>query len=114
VGITNSGIRFGTAHVLRAINIHVQIQMIIPHRIAAESCDVLRQPTIKDGSGGGSRGNVAVDPGIPPCRCIVSQILDGRIVVEVQAVNQFPATPLRFIREANIGIVASEMVVLVS
>jgi hypothetical protein len=105
-----SWIRLGTAHVLRAIKLQVQIQMIVPHRIATESCDVLRQGTINDGSGGGSGCNIAGDPRETPCRRSVPEVLHGRIVVEVQAVDQFLAAHLRLIRVADIRVIHAEMV----
>ena len=84
--------------------------MVVPHRIAAEPSDVLCQHTINNGSGIGSRRNIAGDPRITPCGRVVPEILDCWIVVEAEAVNQFLAAPLRLIREADIGVIASEMV----
>src|SRR5208337_4135570 len=57
-----SWIRLRSTYVLRAINSCIQIQMIVPHCVATESCDVLRQTASNDGSGSRSGCEVARDP----------------------------------------------------
>src|ERR1700692_3718672 len=84
--------------------------MIVPHRVAAESGDVLRQATINDWTGVGSRCNIAVSPRENPGRRIIPKILYGRIVVESQAIDQFFTAEFCCVGVADICVIASEMV----
>src|ERR1035438_3042839 len=85
--------------------------MVVPHRIGAESCNVLRQSAINDGSGGGSGCKIAGDPRETPSRRAIPEVRNGRVIVQVQAVNQFLAVKIPFVRVTDIGIVASKAVV---
>src|SRR6516225_5176141 len=86
--------------------------MVVPHGKRAEACYILSQGTVDDGSGGGSGCKITGNPRITPSGRRVPKILNGWIVVEIQAVNQFLAAELRRVRITNIGVVAAEMVIL--
>jgi len=88
--------------------------MIVPHGVATDSRDVLRQRAANDGSGRGSRCGIARDPRETPCRRRIPKVLDARIVIEVYAVNELLAANISLIRVADIGIIDAEMIVLAS
>ena len=55
---------------------------------------------------------IAGDPREAPCRRSIPQVLNGRIVIEGHAVNQFFAGDISLIRVADICVIDTEMVVL--
>ena len=104
-------VRLRAAHVLRPIERRVDIQVAIPHGIAAETGDILPE-TCEDGRSGGSRCPVIRDPRETPGWRAIPEILDRRIVVDVQSVNQFFTALTSWVCVSDIGIVDTEMVVL--
>ena len=86
--------------------------MIVPHGVATDSGDVLRQRAGNDGSGSRSGCGIARDPGETPCRRRIPKVLDAGIVIEGHTVNQILAAHLLLIRVADIGVIDAEMIVL--
>src|SRR5215471_4875395 len=97
---------------LRTIKDHVGVEVVIPHSVSAETGNVLRQTAVY--YGGSSRGGrpIATDPGKSPGGSAIPQILDRRIVVEVETVDKFFAPNRPLSRVADVGVINAEMIVL--
>src|SRR5208282_5710659 len=96
----------------RAIDGRIQIEMVVPHAKHAESSYVLGQTAVDERTGVGSRSVVASDPRVAPRWRAVPKILDGGIVIEINAVNEFLAAHLRLVRETDVRVVAGEVIIL--
>src|SRR5579871_2430416 len=86
--------------------------MVVPHPITAEAGYVLRQSPVDDGGRIRSGSPIAGDPGKAPGGSAVPQILNRRVVVEIQAVDEFFAPKLASLCIADISVIHAEMVVL--
>src|SRR5690242_16535035 len=86
--------------------------MIVPHGIRSKTGDILAQRAIQDRRRNWTRDEIVVDPWESPGGGIVPQILDGRIVIEIQAVDKFFATQLLRVRITHVSVVEAEMIVL--
>ena len=96
---------------LRAIHRRVQVQVVIPHGVAADTRDILPQTRDDWGSRGSGRPVIG-DPRVTPRRRGVPQVLDRWTVVGVQSEHQFLATQRGLVRVPDVCIVDAEMVIL--
>src|SRR5579859_506515 len=98
---------------LRTIKRAPDVQMLVPHRVSAESRYVLRQPAVNQRARRRSRRRVGRRERKAPRRRAVPKILDCRIVVQRYSKRKrLPEQFVILIGVAQIRVVPAEMIVL--
>src|SRR5690242_9187263 len=95
-----------------AVQGRIEIKVIVVHGVSTETSHVLPEITVDDRRSIWRRSKVVCDPGEAPSRSAVPQVLYRRIVIQVQAVNEFLPVKLLQPRVAYVGIVHAEVVIL--